>query len=76
MTDERLNKREFELLGRVFAAEIQNQLPAQIGASKTVVQLAERGYIAPLTKILGSRFPVTVVGWELTQRGRIVYVRS
>lgn len=70
---EKLNKRNFELLGRVFQAEIENQLPAQIGKSKAVTALHDRGYIAPFEITLAGRFPVTVRGWLLTEAGRITY---
>ena len=70
---EHLTKRDFELLGRIFMAEIQNLLPAQIGGSKAVGSLQERGYIAPYEKTLPGRFPVTVRGWALTDTGRFTY---
>ena len=70
---EHLNKRDFELLGRVFEAEITNHLPAQIGKSKAVTSLNERGYIEPMTITLPGRFPVTVTGWGLTHAGRFTY---
>jgi hypothetical protein len=70
---EHLSKRDFELLGRVFNAEILNQLPAQIGKSKAVTSLRERGYIAPLEITLPGRFPVRVSGWALTEAGRFTY---
>ena len=57
---ERLKKQDFKLLGRVFEREILNQLPAQIGKSKAVAALHERGYIQPVTRTLPGRFPVTV----------------
>lgn len=72
-TAERLNKRDFELLGRVFQREIQNQLPAQVGKSKAVTSLHERGYIEPMTITLPGRFPVRVEGWGLTEAGRYIY---
>lgn len=70
---EHLNKRDFELLGRVFEAEIGNRLPAQIGKSKAVGSLHERGYIEPMTIVLPGVSPVTVKGWNLTEAGRFVY---
>jgi hypothetical protein len=45
---ERLNKRDFELLGRDFEREISNLLPAQFGKSKAVTSLEARGYIRDL----------------------------
>ena len=70
---EKLKKRDFELLGQVFMREIQGMLPAQIGKSKAVASLHERGYIQPLTRTLPGRLPVTVTGWELTEAGRFTY---
>lgn len=70
---EHLNKRDFELLGRVFEAEILNYPVAQIGKSKTVASLSARGYIEPMTVTLPGRFPVTVSGWRLTEAGRFTY---
>jgi hypothetical protein len=73
---EHLKKRDFELLGRVFQAEIQNLLPAQIGKSRAVLSLLERGYIEPYTRTLPGRFPVTVEGWALTHAGRFTYCQN
>jgi hypothetical protein len=70
---EKLKKRDFELLGRVFEREIAGLLPAQIGESKAVRSLQERGYIQRLERILPGRFVVTVKGWELTEAGRLTY---
>lgn len=70
---EHLNKRDFQLLGRVFEAEIASRLPAQIGKSKAVASLHQRGYIEPMTITLPGTFPVTVKGWNLTHAGRFVY---
>jgi hypothetical protein len=70
---EHLKKRDFELLGRVFQAEITNMLPAQIEKSKAVSSLQERGYIAPYTRTLPGRFPITIEGWALTDAGRFTY---
>lgn len=73
---EKLNKRDFQLLGRVFEAEIYNSLPAQIGKSKAVAALQERGYIARYETILPGRFPVRVNGWALTEAGRFTYCQN
>lgn len=73
---EHLNKRDFGLLGRVFEAEILNLLPAQIGQSKAVAALQERGYIVALERTLPGRFPVTMRGWALTEAGRITYCQN
>jgi len=70
---ETLTKRDFELLGRIFMAEIQGRLPAQIGGSKAVSSLQERGYIVPHETALTGFPPVTVKGWALTHAGRFVY---
>jgi hypothetical protein len=73
---EKLTKRDFELLQRVFKAEIENRLPAQIGGSKAVALLQERGYIEPLTRTLSGPFPVTIHGWVLTHAGRFIYCQN
>jgi hypothetical protein len=74
---DRLTKRDFDLLGRVFAAEIGGSLPAQVGKSRAVASLHERGLIEPMAKIFGrGPLPVTVKGWNLTQRGRIIYCEN
>ena len=75
---EKLSKCDLELLGQVFLREIQGTLPAQIGQSKAVKSLHERGYIVPLTRTLASSSPfaVKVSGWELTEAGRLVYCQN
>lgn len=73
---EKLNKRDFQLLGRVFEAEIANRLPAQIGGSKAIASLQDRGYIVALEGTLPGRFPVTLRGWALTEAGRITYCQN
>ena len=70
---EKLNKRDFELLGHVFDYETRNLLPAQIGKSKAVASLHERGYIQPMTEILPGPFSIRIEGWELTHAGRLTY---
>lgn len=70
---EHLKRRDFELLGRVFDAEIRNLLPAQIGKSKAVAGLHERGYIEPMAVTLPGSFPVTITGWNITEAGRFIY---
>jgi hypothetical protein len=64
------------LLELVFDAETRNLLPAQIGKSKAVTSLQERGYIEPMTVVLPGRFPVTVKGWNLTHEGRFTYCQN
>lgn len=59
---EHLTKREMELLGRVWAAEVANLLPAQIGKSKGVTALHDKGYIEPMTTTLGGYLSVRVGG--------------
>lgn len=73
---EKLSKRDFQLLGRVFEAEILNLLPAQIGKSKGVLSLEERGYVALYEKTFPGRFTVIVRGWALTEAGRITYCQN
>lgn len=76
MPPSEINNADFKILERVFAAEIESRLPAQIGKSRRVVTLEERGLIEPITRTLGGRFPVTVKGHALTQRGRIIYCQA
>lgn len=73
---ERLNKRDFELMSRVFEAEIADRLPAQIGKSKAVAALNNRGYIEPMVVTLPGIFPMTVRGWKLTEAGRLIYCQN
>lgn len=73
---ERLKKQDFILLARVFRAEIENRLPAQIGKSKAITALHNRGYIEPMTITLGGGLPVIVKGWNLTHAGRFTYCQN
>lgn len=68
------NKTEIAALERVFAAEIENRLPFQSKA-RIYQKLLNAGLVEPMEKIfgVGTRFPVTVMGWQLTHAGRILY---
>ncbi len=70
-----INCADFELLGRVFEAEIAGQLLAQI-RNKRLHALAEKGWVEEMTMILPGRFPVRVKGWVLTELGRYTYCAS
>lgn len=69
----RLHKREYRALGKVFAAEIENTgIPYQYQA-RVYRELAEMDYIKETSVKIGCRFPETIIGWILTERGRITY---
>ena len=71
-----MTKRWFDALEKVFAAEIKGVLPFQSKA-KVYDELEADGCVAPVTRTFGDRWPrVTVSGWALTERGRILYCES
>lgn len=61
-------------LERVFAAEINDRLPFQSKA-RIFIELVEQGYLEPMSRIFGAgtRFKVTVSGYQLTHLGRMTY---
>lgn len=65
-------KRIIAALEKVFAAEIEGRLPFQSKA-RIFSELARDGFLAPMTRTFGGRFPVSVTGWQLTHAGRILY---
>ena len=68
---ERLTKADVKALGKIFAAEIDGNLPFQSKA-QIYLDLCDRGLAAPMTKRLGSGpFAVIVRGFELTHAGRL-----
>ena len=69
-----LNKKCFDALEAVFAAEVDDRLPFQSKA-KIYADLHQAGYIEPFTRVFGAgeRFPVTVSGYVLTHAGRYAY---
>lgn len=63
-------------LEKVFAAEIEGQLPFQSKA-KIFRSLCDDGLIQPMERRFGAgRFAVTVTGWQLTHAGRIEFCRK
>jgi hypothetical protein len=74
-------KRNLELLGKVFAEEIAAAFRhgppiMQFRPSKALDSLVERGMLEPVETTLGGRFPVVVKGYVLTHRGRLAYCES
>lgn len=63
---------DYKILERIFAAEIENRLPAQV-KSKHLARLEAEGLIRTSTKELYGRFPVTITGWELTLLGNLTF---
>lgn len=63
---------DFKLLERIFCAEIEDRLPAQL-KSKHLPRLEAEGLIQPCERTFGGRFPVTCKGWALTLRGNMAY---
>lgn len=72
----KIRKVHLDLLERVFSAEIEDRLPAQIGQSKAVTWLHKNGYIEPMTVTLGGGLPVRIDGWNFTEKGRVAYCES
>lgn len=66
---------DFKLLERIFAAEIENRLPAQL-KSKHLPRLEKEGWITPCVVELGGRFPMTIAGWQLTLLGHYTFCRE
>lgn len=72
------------MLARVFAAEVDAALSDQPlrrlvqTRSRVAAQLAEDGYLVldRVTVGAGSRFPVVVTGYVLTEAGRLAYCIS
>jgi len=75
-----MNKREIEILGRAYEAEIGaavgNKLHIIQGKSKAIQKLADDGYLKAVTITLVGRPPVEVEGYELTELGRLAYCTS
>ncbi len=69
-----MTKKDFKLLERVFEREIAGHL-LQSG-SREYERLETEGMVDFKNIVLGGRFPVTIKGWVLTHRGRIVYCQE
>lgn len=79
-TDHRLTKRMHDMLGRIFAAEIDAALSNQpirgvfqSKANKLLAQLEDMGLVTKVQGILGGRFPLVVKGFALTDLGHLTY---
>lgn len=70
-----MTKVDLNILERIFQAEIENRLPAQL-KSKHLDRMWREGFVYPLTITLPGPFPVNVKGWALTERGRVAYCES
>uniref|UniRef100_A0A6M3KZB3 Uncharacterized protein n=1 Tax=viral metagenome TaxID=1070528 RepID=A0A6M3KZB3_9ZZZZ len=68
-------KKQFRALEKIFEREIAGTLPFQSKA-KIYIDLAGAGLVEKDTRIFGGRFPITVVGWALTQKGRLLYCQE
>lgn len=72
-------KRELKMLERIFAAEIDHALRESTvpfcfqSNSKLISAMAEKQLVEEVKYTLGGRFPMTITGWQLTERGRITY---
>ena len=74
---ERLTKRELSILGKIFAAEVENRLPCQLRDSKALFDLEENGYVYWHTERLSrGRLPIQLTGWQLTHAGRLAFCMS
>lgn len=67
-----MRKNELCALEKVFEAEIYNRLPF-ISKAKIYQQLCDDGYLQPMERELGGRFPIKLTGYQLTHAGRFVY---
>jgi hypothetical protein len=68
----RISKARLDALEKLFSAEIDGRLPFQSKA-KIYVTLCDEGLALPMEVKLGGRFPVRILGYELTHAGRILY---
>lgn len=66
-------KHQLAALEKVFAAEIDGQLPFQSKA-KIFQKLADEGLLAPMNRTFGTGWSaIKVTGWQLTHAGRLLY---
>ena len=68
-----MNKKDLGVLESIFGAEIEGRLPYQKIGPKHAAALIEMGWIAPMERVFGGRFPVRVKGYQLTHLGRHAY---
>jgi hypothetical protein len=69
-------KAQLSALEKVFAAEINGNLPFQSKA-KIFQCLCDDGYLEPMERKFGrDRWAITVTGYQLTHLGRLTYCES
>lgn len=75
-----MNKRELELLEKVFGAEIDGMLNKMPGLYQTKSKLAKKlvadGYLVEDREVLGGGIPVIIEGYRLTLLGNLTYCMS
>lgn len=73
-----MNKKQFNLLGRVFAAEITHDIyqTSRKSVIAALEELEKSGHVVKGELKLGGRFPVTCRGWNLTAKGHIEYCQN
>jgi hypothetical protein len=78
-----LSKAAFAALEKCWTAQLpvsaggKAGMPAQaIGPKKVVDRLVAAGLIERAEVYLGGRFPVTIIGWRLTNLGSLVYCEN
>jgi hypothetical protein len=70
-----MTKSDLDLLGRIFAAEVEHRLPYQSRAA-AYKRLEAGGFVQRGEETLRGWPPVTVSGWYLTHKGRMAYRES
>jgi len=68
-------KKHFNALEKIWEREIAGTLPFQSKA-KIYKELEADGMVEKYIRVFAGRFPVTVTGWALTQRGRLLYCEA
>ena len=67
-----MTKKDFELLGRIFASEVEG-FPVFQGKSIQYNRLSDEVLCERSKVILPGTFPVTITGWTLTPKGHYEY---
>lgn len=70
-----MNKPKLRVLEKIWIAEIECRLPAQI-KSKYLKELEDENYVQKCSVVLHSSPPVNIEGWVLTHLGRLTYCMS
>lgn len=75
-----MSKSDLKILEQAFSKEIESALsgglPIIQNKSLAAKKLAEDGYLHSVEIKLGGRFPLTVMGYSLSELGRITYCFS